>query len=394
MKLFFLILTIFFTNFVQALDLPKEQAETKIAMNQIYDSFVKIIPYVYSDKLIFDQIPKNNSDELIKNLEDIKKVFKDAKHLKMLKAPGFKPSLDTMSIHIQETIDSLQARNKIFAHARLKAMTALCITCHTQLSHTVSKNAFGPNHGILPRTSFDSDFAYANYLYLMRSFPEAIKYYELTIEKSLEVNGQNSSGTTDEELALKTDLSNSFKRVLSVYTKINFEPLKAINFIKKYSNNKNVGKANKTEIEIWLKSLDQWQKFNNKKVIVSDFINTYLKNLESAKEHINTGLDDITLLVASGVLSKSLYENPKSDVTPEILYWLSIAERRLSTTYFFSLSDIYLKECVTQYPKTSYAKKCYQEYEDNIIFGYSGSSGTDIPPDEKRELDRLKLLLK
>ena len=102
----------------------------------------------------------------------------------------------------------------------------------------------------------------------------------------------------------------------------------------------------------------------------------------------------MTLLVSSGVLSKYLNDNPKSKLVPEILYWLSIAERRLSNTYFFSLSDLYLKDCVRLYPKSKYAKKCYQEYADNIEFGYSGSSGTDIPVEEKQELEQLKKYLK
>jgi hypothetical protein len=106
------------------------------------------------------------------------------------------------------------------------------------------------------------------------------------------------------------------------------------------------------------------------------------------------GESDITLLVASGVLSKYITDNPLSPQAPEILYWLSLAERRLSSTYFFSLSDLYLKDCITLYPKSPYAKKCYQEYEDNITFGFSGSKGTDIPIEEKQELDRLKRALK
>ncbi|MDO9181111.1 MAG: hypothetical protein Q7U04_01820, partial [Bacteriovorax sp.] len=67
---------------------------------------------------------------------------------------------------------------------------------------------------------------------------------------------------------------------------------------------------------------------------------------------------------------------------------------RMGQTYFFSLGDLYLKDCIRKYPASPYAKKCYQEYSDSIEAGYSGSSGTDIPASERRELLKLKSLLK
>ena len=106
------------------------------------------------------------------------------------------------------------------------------------------------------------------------------------------------------------------------------------------------------------------------------------------------GKNDVTLLVASGVLSHYLNDKPQSKLAPQILFWLGVADKQLGSTYLFSLGDLYLKECIQQYPKSTFAKKCYREYEDNLIFGYSGSSGTDIPEDEKKELARLKALIK
>ena len=116
--------------------------------------------------------------------------------------------------------------------------------------------------------------------------------------------------------------------------------------------------------------------------------------IEARKENIQTGEYDVTLLVSAGFLTKCMADHPESTKAAEILYWLSIAERRLSSTYFFSLSDLYLKDCIIKHSKEAYAQKCYKEYEENILFGYSGSSGTSVPKDEQKELDRLKSYLK
>ena len=98
--------------------------------------------------------------------------------------------------------------------------------------------------------------------------------------------------------------------------------------------------------------------------------------------------------ISSGVLLNYLVENPNTELAPEILYWLSLVEHRMSQTYFFSLGDLYLKDCIKKYPTSPYAKKCYQEYADSIEAGYTGSAGVDIPVEEKRELIKLKSLLK
>lgn len=391
-----MLLSFFFTSsFSFAQDISPDQLEAKAVMNQVYESFIKIVPYIYSDKLIFDHNKKSSEEELTKSLVEIQKAFKGANHVNFLHSPGFKPSLDTINVHIQETIDSLHSKNKVFAHARLKAMTALCISCHSQLSTSVSKNAFVSVASNMGRDRFDSDFAYANYLYLVRRFPEAVKHFELSIKNHILQSQKGPPGMLLDDKVVNGELYTSLRRVLSVYTKISLDTGKGISFFKKYSNDKSISKITRMDINAWIKALEKWKGFDTNKISsIDDFIKKNLAPLEDAKGQVTSGDHDITLLVSSGVLSKFLNDHPNGEMTPQILYWLSIAERRLSTTYFFSLGDIYLKECIIQFPASPYAKKCYQEYEDNVLFGYSGSGGTDVPPEEKRELDRLKKLIK
>lgn len=395
MKLTFLLIFLFANSFALAQDITAEQLEAKAVMNQVYEAFIKVVPYIYTDKLIFDHNKKSSEEELTKNLLEIQKAFKGAKHVNFLHSPGFKPSLDTINVHIQETIDSLGNKNKVFAHARLKAMTALCVSCHSQLSSAVSKNAFINVASNVSRDRFDSDFAYANYLYLVRRFPEATKYFDMSIKNFIIHNQKAPPGMLLDDKVVNGELYTSLRRVLSIYTKINVEPAKAIIFLKKYVNDKTISKITRADINLWIVELEKWKNFDASKIVsVNEFIHKNLEGIEAAKEKVTSGEHDITLLIASGVLSKFLNDHPTAETAPKILYWLSIAERRLSNTYFFSLGDIYLKECIIQFPASPYAKKCYQEYEENVLFGYSGSSGTDVPPEEKRELDRLKKLLK
>ncbi|MBC7712659.1 MAG: hypothetical protein H7177_04945 [Rhizobacter sp.] len=362
----------------------QSKSEAKDIMDGVYGAFIKIIPYVYSDEKKLENLKTdaNQKNGLLKNLTDISGFFKTARHVEYFQRPGFRPSLDTINKHIEETISAVKNNNYIFAQKRMKALTSLCISCHSQLSETATENAFGNAISKAKKENFESDYAYGNYLFLVRRFTESEKFFDQAAMEALKTGNDQ-------------ELYSSLRRMISIHTKINFDPKLALAFVEKYQANKVLPIMAQDQLIIWSKSLKKWMTFRPKKIkSIDSFILQYLKPLEVNKDKIASGENDITLLISSGVLSKYLNDNPKSKNVPEILYWLSMAERRLSNSFFFSLSDLYLKDCVRLYPKSTYAKKCYQEYADNIEFGYSGSAGTDIPAEEKQELDALKGALK
>lgn len=360
------------------------KTQAKAVMGGVYETFLKIIPYVYTDgdSLIMLKKDAQKKEELLKNLNDLSVFFKSAKHVEYFQRPGFRPSLDTMNIHLAETINSVTNNHFSFAQKRLSALTSLCISCHSQLSSKGAENAFSTLINKAKREEFESDYAFGNYLYLIRNFAESEKYLNLSIEGALKESKSH-------------ELYSSLRRTISIYTKISFDYQKAKNFTEKYSAEKQMPKLAKSMVSSWDAGLLKWKDFNPQKVTDIDaFIRTYLSPLEEVKEVTGEGDNDITLLIASGVLSKYLNDNPKSKNTPEILYWISVAERRLSNTYFFTISDLYLKDCIKKYSKSPFAKKCYNLYESNIEEGFMGSSGLDVPPSEKQELVKLKSFLK
>lgn len=363
-----------------------QEAQAKAVMNNVYDSYVKIIPYAYSSKNDFGRFKnKKDKEELLKNLTDLSDFFKSAKHAEFFQKPGFKPSLEAISNHIDETILSVQADSFIFAQKRLNVIGALCVTCHSQLPDSVAKNVFRDNIKQEKRERFDSDFSYANYLYLVRRFDEAKKYFEKSIDTTLAETG---NGSNQQILA-------ALRKIISIDTKIKFNYENALSSIEKWKKDKRFSKNDNKMFNRWEETLKSWKGFTPASVkSIPKFIEKHLSPLDLKKEIIFMGEEDITLLISSGVLLNFLVENPTSELAPEILYWLSMSEHRMGQSYFFSLGDLYLKDCIKKYPKSPYAKKCYQEYADSIEAGYSGSGGTDIPPNEKQELIKLKSYLR
>ena len=376
----------FFTTQVFAADPPKEQLQAKAVMSKVYESFVKIIPYVYStNNKLSNSATRKDKDDLLKNLTDISQFFKNAKHAEVFQRPGFKPSLETINNHLEETILSVQSDNFLFAQKRLNVLGALCVSCHSQLPGSISKNAFGSDIKEEKRDRFDSDFSYANYLFLVRHFDESRKYFEKTIESAL---GKTDSSSTMEVVS-------SLKKILSIDTKIKYDYKKVKAFIEKWKKDSRLSLNDKKMVQRWDDDLKSWKDFDPATVkSIPAFIEKYLSHLDLKKEIVFSGEADITFLITSGVLFNYLVENPDSQMAPEILYWMSMAEHRMGQTYFFSLGDLYLKDCIKKYPSSPYAKKCYQEYADSLEAGYTGSAGTDIPLEEKKELKKLKSFLK
>ncbi|MBC7372216.1 MAG: hypothetical protein H7326_11660, partial [Bdellovibrionaceae bacterium] len=103
---------------------------------------------------------------------------------------------------------------------------------------------------------------------------------------------------------------------------------------------------------------------------------------------------ELNYLRVSGVLYDFLNDHPETPLKPDILYWLSFCETQNRYQNFYSLPEMYLKQCVTEYPQNPIAAKCLKEYQDLITFAYSGSSGTHIPAEVTKELKSLQELVR
>ena len=362
---------------------------TKQAMNEIFSSFVALIPYAANEMRFNDP----RAEEFIKTkLLKLKTAFKNAKHLRQIKTPGFQPSFEVVTDHLEQTYENFSTRNKSFARTRLKATAEMCISCHSQLPK--GKSSTFRNFKSVTRKDFFNDYEYGDYLFLIRDYTQATRYYEKEIaariakNKALKAihNSKNSN-------YLDFTIEKSLKRVLTIYTKVFYRPEKAINFLSQYKNNSDIPTSMKGDIEDWYQDLKAWKKVKFSGNVANE------KELTSfIKKHLEeTGDDktaDIDYLVGAGVLYRFANKNPKSDSIPQVLYWLGKIDYNLEHSYFYSLAEVYLKNCVKQYPTSGYAKKCFNQYKDNLEMGFTGTSGTNIPEDELKVLEELKRFLK
>lgn len=370
--------------------------ETKKVMHQALDSLIKLIPYMPEMKF---KDPKN--EKIIDlHLNKIANAFKTAKHVKEFNSPGFTPNYQVIKEHLDDTIMTFNGNNKTFARLRLNATTAICMSCHTQLPKDQMTSYILDSRKV-NRNLFANEYEYGNFQFLLRSYRSALSAYKRSVEERL--------AKREELLKIKNILGeqydhydqilfNSFKKMLIIYTKILRQPTDAIELFKKYVTAAKIPHYMQNDLKAWNKQLSRWQdnkyirhRFSNDKE-VQNFIANYAAQLE--QKSTASGDYDVDLLIVAGVLSNYLQQNPNTKLTPEILYWEGLTENRIGKNIFFTLGDLYLKECITRYPDAPVAKKCFQEYKDEMTMRFTGSIGTNIPKSKQQELKRLESLLK
>lgn len=98
-------------------------------------------------------------------------------------------------------------------------------------------------------------------------------------------------------------------------------------------------------------------------------------------------------VVIRGELNRHLLEQPRQRDLPQVYYWLAVTDRELQYRFYGSLSRAYLESCVVDFPKSPWAPRCLDEYEFLALISFSGSAGTNIPPEVYERIEEMRRLL-
>ena len=350
-------------------------------MNRAFAALTELIPFL-SDREKF--LEKKNEALIGEKIVELQEAFRSAKHEKVLKQDLFAPSYALVNENLQSSLESFRKGEKDFAHWRLREITTHCLDCHTRLppSHTSS---FQNGELSIDPSKFDTVYNLGLAQLIVRRYVDAKASFVRAI---------------DDAIIKKyfKDVELPFKQLLLIDTKVLKTPADLVSKFGHYAGKKELPESVKRSVVAWRNRLQFWE---NSKYLgpglatekdVEEFTAAVLAPLK-AKPSLEEG-NDVDLLFASGLLSNFLFENPESPKAPEISYWLGWAEKHLKRENFFGSGDRFLKQCVRRYPKSPVAPKCLEEYKESVEFDFSGSSGTHIPADVKKELEDLAKLLR
>ncbi|MCM2353135.1 MAG: hypothetical protein NDI63_05910 [Pseudobdellovibrio sp.] len=341
---------------------------TKTIMVQFLQQLNAVKKYMASESRFND--PKNKI-EIAESLKKFSEIAEATMHDPQLQLDNFKLSRDVLVKHIHETEKIYLEGNKNYARWMLNSTIYVCMSCHTQTPSS-DKRFFLTKDS----ENYFSQFEQAEFLFASKNFGEASRIYDAIIRGMVK----------DENLEVKKSL----QRQVAYYARIKRNPTEAIAVLKDYLKLKNLSAYIRRDLLSWINQFEKWQNDNTFKLETA----TDESIIQFAKAHLEGKTKNlVNYLRVSGLLYEFLQTHPNSKATPQILFWLAVCDRSIERNFFFSLADLYLRECITKYPADPIAKQCYSEYEKETIFSYSGSRGTDVPLSVRNDLNTLKALV-
>ncbi|MGZ3722919.1 MAG: hypothetical protein ACXVA9_08325 [Bdellovibrionales bacterium] len=149
-----------------------------------------------------------------------------------------------------------------------------------------------------------------------------------------------------------------------------------------------------TQAEAWRDSLKKWKKEKvhvvKKPKDLFEQVENRFKNAEKLQQYEKDHSGDVEYLRATAMLHEDLKILKKPDDQANALYLLGRAYEVLDELGSWNLHETYYEACVEKAPKAEVAKRCYSRLEASLYMGYSGSSGTHLPAEERERLKRLK----
>lgn len=125
----------------------------------------------------------------------------------------------------------------------------------------------------------------------------------------------------------------------------------------------------------------------------------YRKNIEKlilAAQLKRSGSDRdepfINYLRATALGHEYLTKYKPDAMYSEILLDMGICYESLQDLGYWTLNEDYYKQCIREQPHSDVALRCYNRLEQSIYLGYTGSSGTRLPPDVRGELKEFREL--
>lgn len=373
---YFLSLLIFFVSYYSS---ANQNPTINEEMKKITYEIQSIVPFLASEVAFTN---KDNEQKISTVLANLEKLFEGLKLHPEVASTGFSINRQTMLNQIRETRRIFSGPKKSFARYKLNSSLGLCISCHEQLPKTCKLkvvNEEDPSH-----QKIDS-FEKAEFLFTTRNFNDSLKFYDEYIR---------NFKTTNNDIA---KLQSALNRKLSYFTRVNCSFEEGIKSFRKDLENGQLPVAIREQIASWEKELAKdkpWEKFSGQTAKDKEmrmFIDKFVKPTNRNAPIIGLfSYLEVHDLIISGILYEYLNAHPQSKLVPELLYWLAKLDKRLNYNIFYSLGDFYLHECMEKYSKSDFAKKCFKEYEEDMIFSYTGSSGTELPPEVIQELKELR----
>jgi hypothetical protein len=345
-------------------------------------------------KVLSDLLPLVANEAKFSDPKNSMRIDQDTKALKTLahslnsdslpanSDPSLRITADLFEEDINRALTSLQAGRTENARLVLRDTTAYCIQCHTQTNN-------GPN---FPRLNLSVNLQDLSLLE-RAEFYTATRQFDHALEAFYKV--------IDDKAFAKThpfEWEQAARSAIAITIKVEKDPDKLIKLVQKIEENNSTPIFVQKSVRPWIAAAREWKREPHALLrSPSEMLKSASRIISKAQKQQAFPLDhsqDILYFRASAVLHDLLaIHNVKDELSAEALYFSGITAEATRDLNFWTLHETYYEMCIRRAPRTELARKCYQRLNDSVLLGYSGSSGTTIPPEVQNNLNELKKLL-
>lgn len=324
----------------------------------------------------------SSHEKMLHTSQHLLSTFKEASHFNLLKEQSLIPSASILEESLSSIEDSLKDKNLNYAKLRFNSTRSICLSCHTQIDWKAGTDIVQKVNELgyeLKLSNVDKGDVYS----LVRDYTKSGQYYLSALQLK-----ETKRDATDEISILRKILHNYLTGLVDANA--------ADDFLSVNRSTMGLSRAASLLLDEWIGELRIWSKKekNLSKMSVDGFIAFY-KERDRLIDDAHDGAREVINYLLLGKIGKAMINEPTAKVDrAELLYYLGMADRFVDSNFLYNLSDLYLKECVRNYSKSKYARKCYESYEDSVYQSFSGSAGVFIPADIRAELVELKAILK
>lgn len=337
-------------------------------MRALSETMSTLLPLASSRERFSDQ---KNAASILNSTENLHTIVKSLSNSSAHSDPEFKTMSGLFDEDINRALSALKSGNHEYARQILKDTTAYCIECHTQTNN-------GPDFPKLDlkiNTALLAPFERAEFYTATRQFDLALTSYR---EALLAPKTKNSFAW-----------ENAARVALAITVRVRNSPDETMKFLEQISKSHASPPRMQKTMSQWQRDVSQW-KGSDKQTKLSD-TESKLKLAEQllakAQRRQKFPLDhseDVFYFRAASLAHEILMKKDADHVvTARAMFVAGQTSEATRDMNFWTLHESLYEQCIRELPHSTIAQQCFKRLSDSITMGYTGSSGTNIPDEER-----------
>ncbi|MBX7137985.1 MAG: hypothetical protein K1X83_08380 [Oligoflexia bacterium] len=338
---------------------PSFAQEVKKEMRGVYQNFRDLQPYLYDAKAFED--PKN-TDRVLKLIKTLSSNFHSVEKFpeSARQEPGFAFNLGLINEMLDDAALRLKEGKRSYALWRLRTVSNSCIGCHVTFK---ASTAFAG--GAIDKMKLDT-FQKGEFYLATRQYNEAEQALIAVLK----------------DAKLSRNYIRALRRLLVIFVRIKGEPQSALDKINELSAPLKLTTDERDEVKSWTVALQNWAKEPPETEHNLPFAERLIRDAVNLPDPLFDRVDAVELLRATAMLHGFLSKKGQpAEERSQTLYLLGFAYSRLPTFFNDALAELYLEQCISEFPGSYEAKRAYRLYVEVVTQQYTGSGGMNVPPD-------------